>query len=217
MKKRSHKILDIMSFFGIALLVVFVVLAVNYAYSDAGKPIIYYIVPYLTLVLGCLCFIFTLIYTKKAYHMFISILLFAFGCIFTADLIWQFSEFVKQLWPVFGIITGLAWLISGIYKYKRFNLGYTIPSLVLILFGCWYMLFTFKIIKFSFIRIVIMAGPVFVLMLMAFMIGLYFGQKKYKQLIIQNEEPEVFADEEMVLTDMEADMDTEAVTEEKEN
>lgn len=208
MKNRSHKILDIMSFFGIALLVIFVALAVHFAYSDDGKPVIYYVAPYLTLVLGCLCFIFTLLYTKKAYHMFTSILLFSFGCIFTGDLIFHFSAFAKQLWPVFGIITGLAWGVSGIYKYKRFSVGYAIPSLVLIVFGCWYMLFTFKIIKFSFIKIVVMTGPVFVLMLMAFMIGLYFGQKKYKNLIIQNEDPEVFADEEMVLTDMEVEMNS---------
>lgn len=205
MRKKSQKILDVLSFLGGAFIITFGALAVQYAYEENGMPGIFYAFPYLTLILGILCFVFTLISTKKAYHMFISILLTFFGCVSVADMIFHFGTVLNQWWPVFGMVTGVAWFASGMYKYKRFSLGYAIPSLVLFVLGCWFMLFSFKIIKVPFTKVVVMLGPVYVIVLMLIMVGLYFLQKRNKKLIIENEEPGVFADEELVLTDVESE------------
>lgn len=203
MRKLSNRIIDILSFLGIALVVVFIALAVHY--SEYGKPLILYIIPYAALVWGACCFTFTLLFTKKAYNMFISLLLFMFGLLSVAEILVHFTYTFNQYWPVIGIATGIAWLVSGIYKYKKFNLGYTIPSIILVVSGCWYMLFSFKIIKVPFTKVVVLLGPVFVAILVLVAIAYYFIQKKNKKLTIDNEEPEIFDDEELVVTDLEND------------
>lgn len=203
MRKLSNKIIDVLSFLGIALAVVFIVLAVHY--SEYGKPLILYIIPYASLVCGACCFTFTLIFSKKAYNMFISLLLLMFGLVSTAEILVHFTYTFNQCWPLIGIATGIAWLVSGIYKYRKFNLGYTIPGIILFVAGCWFMLFSFKIIKVPFTKVVVFLGPVFVAILVLVAIAVYFLQKQNKKLIIDNEEPEIFDDEELVVTDLEND------------
>ena len=96
------------------------------------------------------------------------------------------------------------------YLYRNlFSLpfGYSIPAIVLFVLGCWFMLFSFKIVKASFRKTVVLIGPIFVLVCAAIAIAVYYIQKKHRELIIQNEEPEIFADEDLVSVDLENQME----------
>jgi hypothetical protein len=187
--------------FGLCLVTVFIVFAICFA--DTLKPFVLYVFPVACIVFGITLILLTLFITKKAYHMFFALLVLCFGLAGIIDLVSMETFKMKEWWPFFGIVAGLSLFVTGLYKYKHFNYGYSVPAIFLFVLGLLFMLFSFKIVKVSFRKMVVISGPVVVLLSVLSAVTIYYFQKKHKELSIQNEEPEIFADEDLVSVDLE--------------
>jgi hypothetical protein len=154
-------------------------------------------IPYVQFLFGLFVIFMSVKFTKKAYQLFIGLVLSLWACSFLIiSKIYSYQGF-RTWWPLIGIIAGICLLISGIYKYKGLKMGFVIPSLVLIIIDIWYSLFSFKIVKISFSFVVICLGPLFLLLLILLIFAFYFIQKKHSSLICKDGSPEIFDDEEM--------------------
>ena len=139
----------------------------------------------LQILIAAIALVINLIFQKKAVPLYISLLVFSFG--------------IAEFWPCFVVLAGVLLIISGLYKYKKLKFGFVIPSFTLIGMGGWYLLFSFKIIKFSFLTIAAILGPVFMLAIAVFLILFFLAQQRHKELVIKDENTGTFEDEDVPL------------------
>lgn len=135
---------------------------------------------------------------KKAFPLYIGLLMLFWGLL--SIIVYVNPDYgISQFWPLFVILSGILLIVSGCYKYKKLKFGFVIPSVTLIGMGLWYMLFSFKIIKLSFVTVAAVLGPVFMLVIAGSLILFFLAQQKHKQLIINDDDTGTFADEDVPL------------------
>ncbi len=76
------------------------------------------------------------------------------------------------------------------------KVGFVFPAIVIFCFSCWYSLFSFKIIKLPFSKIVLLSSPWFLATVAVFLIFYFLVQQKNKNLIIEEDEAEAFSEDE---------------------
>lgn len=151
----------------------------------------------LQVLLGMSVFFLSIFVTRKAYHLYMGSLFVTWGIL---TVICTYSSYFgfRQGWPFFGIISGLLLSMAGYYKYRKIKFGYLIPSVTLTVMGIWFLLFSFKIIKVSFLSIAGSLGPIFLLLIALFLILFFFAQQKHKELVFPDDETGTFSDEEVI-------------------
>lgn len=133
--------------------------------------------------------------TRRFFHLFMGLLYFSWSLIYLFAYTLLPLTF-KEMWPLFGISAGLLWFVAGLWKYKTLKFGFLIPSVTLFGMGCWYSLFSFGLVRFSFKTVASTLGPLFMLLIAIFLIAFFFLQQKHKEFVVSDEETGVFADEE---------------------
>lgn len=197
MDERNSKFLNILICCGIAL---FAVGCVFYSLSmkKGAIDIIFVFLICFQLIIGTMICTLAAIRTQKASHMFIGSLLVFWGTL--SILIRHVLPFtVSQWWPVYGIIAGLLLFGSGLFKYHKMKFGYAIPAVTLFCMGIWYSLFSFDILKVSFVSIAGTVGPIFMILVALLLVGFFLLQQKHKELIVTDDDTGVFSDEDPVL------------------
>lgn len=133
--------------------------------------------------------------TKKFFHLFMGLLYLSWSILsLLIELILPYE--VQQLWPVFGIISGIILFITGKVKYGKLKFGFVIPSITLLGMGIWYSLFSLGIIKISFRSVVATLGPFFMISIAVFLVVFFLLQQRHTELVFSDEETGVFSDEE---------------------
>lgn len=74
-----------------------------------------------------------------------------------------------ELWPLAAVFSGISLLPASVFKTNRLRTVYLFPAILLIALGSFFLLFSLKILKFSFARFI---GQWFPLILIIFGIGL---------------------------------------------
>ncbi len=147
------------------------------------------------IVLGTILSTVSISLTKKGYQLYTGLLLFGWG--FNTYLMVHIFPFtMAQWWPSYGILAGFFVIFDGLFIYKKFKTGFLFPSLVIIFASAIFFLFSFKIIKFSFIKFVLVTGPILILLAVIFFSAVYFIQKKTKKLIF-SEDQNAFDEEQL--------------------
>ena len=135
------------------------------------------------------------IITHKFFHMFIGLVFFLCSMVsIITVLVLPFG--FKEIWPIYGVIAGLALFVSGFLKYKSVKFGYLIPAVTLFGMGIWYLLFSLQIMPLSFSMVVYTLGPAFLIMVAFLLVAYFFVQQKHSDLVFKDEEIGVFSDEE---------------------
>ena len=133
--------------------------------------------------------------TKKFFHLFAGLLYLCWSIqSLVCELILPYT--LKEVWPLFGVTTGLLWFIAGRIKYGTLKFGFVIPSVTLLGMGCWYSLFSFQILKLSYSSVACTLGPVFMVSIAVFLVVFFLMQQRHKELVFSDDETGVFSDEE---------------------
>ncbi|MCQ2591596.1 MAG: hypothetical protein MJ188_02330 [Treponema sp.] len=194
-KKQTH-LLDISAIIGMVILVL--ALCFSIFVSENQHIIINTLLPLLLVALGILICIFTFTYSHKAYHFFTSMLLLSWG-ISDFLMVRKFIPFnFYQLWPMLGVYVGIIIFASGFYKYRKLKFGYALPGLTVFFLGCFFLLFSLKIIKVPFSVVVMVGGPLLMIFTCLFLFSFFAMQQKYKNLIIKDDEHDSFDDDELI-------------------
>jgi hypothetical protein len=128
--------------------------------------------------------------SKKIHQVFIGFQMFFWGLMFFFIGKGIFPYSFNQYWPLIGVVSGVFLCVAGLVKYKRVLFGYFIAAITLFMLGCWFALFSFKIIKIPFRTVAIVGGPLFLMMAGIFIIGFFLLQKKHANLVVKEDENE---------------------------
>ena len=188
MKKISSFLADLILSLGVAILVFLVISAV--LVNQFENNLLLNTFSLLTAAFGLVVAVIGFTYTQKVHHLFLGLELLFWGLGFWLKLCNYIPFSFYQVWPLIGVTAGLFLFIAGIIRYRKLYFRYVIPSLTLFLLGIWFMLFSLKIIKVSFRDVAIIGGPLFFIMSGIFIIGFFLLQKKHKNLVVTEDEPQ---------------------------
>lgn len=93
-----------------------------------------------------------------------------------------------QLWPVFLLIAGISLLLACIYKFRRPRPNYIVPSVIMILLGIVFLLFSLDVIKVSFVTFMVIVGPCLLFGAGVTAVILFVAQSTHKELVVQEED-----------------------------
>lgn len=197
MDKKSSKFLNALISLGIALFAfgcVFYSLSMKKSSIDA----LFVVLICCQLIIGTIISTLAAIRTQKASHMFIGTMLVIWGTL-TILIRHVLPLTISQWWPVYGISAGILLFSSGIFKYHKLKFGYGIPAITLFFMGLWYSLFSFNVIKVSFVSLAGTLGLLFLLFIAVSLVVFFLLQQKHKELILDDEDTGVFSDEDPAL------------------
>jgi hypothetical protein len=128
-------------------------------------------------IIGALCAFFSIKLNKRSIYLFFAafFLLVGFFLFLSALHIIPFT--FSQLWPLISIFAGLALLPAGWHRFGSFRSRYVVPSVVFILLGCGLMVFSFRMVPFSFKHFMISWWPFLVVLIGLILVLLSLGTK----------------------------------------
>lgn len=88
----------------------------------------------------------------------------------------------KQLWPIIMILCGVFLYPSGFFRYRKARTTYIFPASAMVLLGLLFSLFSFRVIKISFVEFVTQWWPVMLIVIGLFLIVVFFFQQRYQAL-----------------------------------
>ena len=186
MNKRRFFVTDIMTYLGAALFIL--VTAVYFLFYQKVNNFYFDVLPLLVSLFGIVVVILAMKNSKKIHQIFIGFQMFFWGLLFFFIGKHLFRYTFYQYWPLIGAASGVFLCVAGLVKYKRILFGYFIAAVTLFLLGCWFALFSFKIIKIPFQTVAIVGGPLFLIMAAIFIIGFFLLQKKHANLVVKEDE-----------------------------
>lgn len=175
MKKFTVPALNIILALGV-LLILLGLFLISYFSSDfTGKiPL----ASVLIMFLGAVVFYASLVFLKRASTFFIGLYIFSCGLLFT------FIDFnvvnfgLSVLWPLFSVFGGVCLVLTCLFKHGRIRGVYLIPSIILVILGAIFLLFSFHIIRFSFVSFFSKWFPVVLIFSGAVLVAIFICQKK---------------------------------------
>jgi len=188
MKKSQYFVTDILSYLGAVLFIL--VTAVFFHFYKQIDNFYFNVLPLLISLFGIVVVILSMKNSKKIHQIFIGFQMAFWGLIFFLIGKNIFPYTFYQYWPLIGAASGVFLCVAGLVKYKRILFGYFVAALTLFLLGCWFALFSFKIIKIPFQTVAIVCGPLFLIMAGIFIIGFFLLQRKYANLVVNEDENE---------------------------
>lgn len=195
MTKRGFRLLNLLLFFSFVLFVSVFIMTIFQ--SDKQHAVILNLFPVFLMLVGVAVCVLTP-YTRSAYQLFLGGMFFSTGLFSYLLMENIIPGSLTQWWPIYGVIAGLLVFVTGLYRYRKPDLGFIVPSAVLTFLGLGFLLFSFKIISISFKKLVVLAGPVVILVLLIVLLAIFFYQKKFKSVSDSDEEINQFEDDEMI-------------------
>ena len=192
----EHKKLKFVNVLLVIGIIFFIALCItSFVRPDLLSNNIFELLLMLQIILGVVITTSSALVTKHSFQFFCGLMIFCWGIFIF--ILTEFLPFnLRQTWPCFGLISSLCLFLSGYFKYKKMKVGFVFPSIVIFCFSCWYSLFSFKIIKLPFSKIVLLSSPWFLATVAVFLIFYFLVQQKNKNLIIKEEEAEAFSEDE---------------------
>lgn len=130
------------------------------------------------MVLGAAIFYITLVWIKWASAFFAGLYIFACGLLFTFIDFNVVDSGLNVLWPLFSVFGGLCLILTCIFKHGKLRGVYFWPSLLLIGLGAFFLLFSFHIIRLSFVGFISKWFPAILIFFGAVLVGIFIYQKK---------------------------------------
>ena len=91
---------------------------------------------------------------------------------------------IKQVWPVTVVLSGLSLFPAGYVRFRKFQISYVVPGVVLAGLGFVFLCFSLNIIKISFAEFARAWWPFIFVILGFFWVFLFFNTKKKKTPVI---------------------------------
>lgn len=130
------------------------------------------------MILGAAVFYITLVWLKWASTFFIGLYIFACGLLFTFIDFNVVASGLNVLWPFFSVFGGICLFLTCIFKHGRVRGVYLWPSVILTALGGVFLLFSFHVIRWSFVGFISKWFPLILIVAGAVLVGIFIYQKK---------------------------------------
>ena len=176
--KTIHKILLAIGLFCIAFGLVMQMILIKKITIDFD--IFYYSI----IILLGLTFLYLACLKKVSMWRFLLGLFFSFVGLFFFIADYCFTNYdILTLWPVIMSLAGLSIILAFVFSHKKITASILVPSLVLLLGGVLFLLFSIDVVKLSFISVVINLLPIILIVSGAILFGSFFYVQSGKQHI----------------------------------
>ncbi len=176
MNKKSALLLYISLACGILFILLGIVLLLlsNAKSSDVQIPLL----TFLLLTTGAVSLFFSIAITQRAFFLYLGLNMCFFGLLSLSLAFNVFDLTFYKIWPLGMIFGGVSLVPSGYFRYRKMHTAYIFPSVVLILLGLLFCLFSFDILKVSFSRFVACWWPAALIILGTVLVAVFIIQKK---------------------------------------
>ena len=131
------------------------------------------------MIFGAVVFYVAMTLVHWAVFFFSGLLLFFLGLFMT----FVFSNVLPfspgHLWPISVMLCGLCLLLTCIFKHRKLRGVYLFPSVLILVLGAVFLLFSLDVIKISFSVFVAKWGPLVLILAGAALVGVFFWQRNF--------------------------------------
>jgi hypothetical protein len=119
---------------------------------------------FLFVIIGALCAVLAIKLNKRTLYLFFASFFILMGLFLFLSALGIIPVSLSQGWPLLSVFAGLALLPAGWRHYRAFRYRYLIPSVAFVGLGCTLLIFSFKVVSFSFKRFVINWWPLLIVL-----------------------------------------------------
>lgn len=114
---------------------------------------------FLFVIIGVLCAALAMKQHNQIINIFLGTFFILIGLVLLLNALHLTPFTLSRGWPLLSVFAGLALLPAGWRHYHSFRANYIIPSAVFVILGCILLIFSFKIVSFSFKEFIINWWP----------------------------------------------------------
>lgn len=120
-------------------------------------------------------------FTRRAYLISLGIMLVLDGIFFFLLNLNIFNKGLRSLWPMLVIISGISFFLVDFFIMRKIRTIFLFPSILLVLLGTFFLVFSLGVVPFSFRRFMTLLGPVILVLSGVGIIIVYGFQKLNKE------------------------------------
>ncbi|MCR4822189.1 MAG: hypothetical protein K5873_04880 [Treponema sp.] len=194
MKKITVPVLNILLAAGVLLIIAGLLLVSHFS---LGFGMELPVGPIILMIFGAIVFYVAMTLVHWAIFFFAGLLLFFMG-LFTTFVLTDVLPFeARNLWPIAVIVSGICLDLTCIFKHRKLRGVYFTPSVIIVILGTIFLLFSLNVIKVPFTVFISKWGPLALILAGAVLIGVFFWQRNFNDFFPYNvDELEDFTDEE---------------------
>ncbi|MDR2663328.1 MAG: hypothetical protein LBC31_10065 [Treponema sp.] len=119
---------------------------------------------FLFVIIGALCAVLAIKLNKRTLYLFFASFFILMGLFLFLSALRIIPITLAQGWPLLSVFAGLALLPAGWRHYRAIHYRYLIPSAAFAALGCALLVFSFKVVSFSFKRFIINWWPLLIVL-----------------------------------------------------
>ncbi|MDR1306966.1 MAG: hypothetical protein LBK74_05290 [Treponema sp.] len=119
---------------------------------------------FLFVIIGALCAVLAIKLNKRTLYLFFASFFILMGLFLFLSALQIIPITLAQGWPLISVFAGLALLPAGWRHYRTIHYRYLIPSVAFAALGCVLLVFSFKVVSFSFKRFIINWWPLLIVL-----------------------------------------------------
>jgi hypothetical protein len=114
---------------------------------------------FLVVVAGCFLAFFSIRLNKSSAYLFFASFFILTGFFLFLSALRIIPVAFSHAWPLLSVFSGLALLPAGWRRYSRFRANFVVPSIVFLFLGCGLLIFSFRMVPFSFSQFILNWWP----------------------------------------------------------
>ncbi|MEE1210950.1 MAG: hypothetical protein UHO11_00515 [Treponema sp.] len=181
MDKKNVKSLNVGLAVGLGMIFIGFILILCFAGTVPHLSVL--ILPDFLFLAGFANLFYFLAIKKSSFRLFLALTLTLCG-VFASLIAYKVIPLsLKQMWPVFIMITGVCLFISARFRHASFSLSYDFSALMLILIGLLFLLFSLGVVTAPFRTIALFSGPLLLILGGIFLVILFLRRKALLEIL----------------------------------
>ncbi|GHV72065.1 hypothetical protein AGMMS49928_27310 [Spirochaetia bacterium] len=146
--------------------------------SLAGISRVSVLTSFFFVIIGCLCAVFAIKLNKRSLYLFFAAFFLQVGLFLFLAALGIITVVISQAWPLISVFSGLALIPAGWRRYGALRNRYLVPGIAFVVLGCMLMVFSFRMVPFSFSHFMLSWWPLLVVLAGLMLVLLALGGKK---------------------------------------
>jgi hypothetical protein len=133
------------------------------------------------IIIGAICAILAVKLNKRSLYLFLAAFFLLVGFFLFLSSLHILPFTFSQSWPLLSVFAGLALFPAGWHRFGAIRTRFVVPSVAFVFLGCFLMVFSFRVVPFSFKHFVIQWWPLLVALLGLILVLLALGTKNNEE------------------------------------
>jgi hypothetical protein len=128
-------------------------------------------------IIGAICAFLAIKLNKRSLYLFFAAFFLQVGFFLFLSSLHILPFTFSQSWPLLSVFAGLALFPAGWHRFGAIRTHFVVPSVAFVFLGCFLMVFSFRVVPFSFKRFIIEWWPLLVALMGLILALLALGTK----------------------------------------